>query len=206
MGLVHNEQVKFTRVGWLSIGRQHFAEEAQRTLALKEVNRSDEAGRVCPWVDVQPAFAPQFPGQFAIDDAKRQAELVAHLVAPLHLQRGRADDYYLACSVAYDKLLADQPGLNGLAQANIIGDEQVGTRHLDGSHHRVKLVIFQFDAAAEGSLQSAYISARNRTPMHRVKKRIESLWEIKAKRRRQGILLDDPGSRLDFPDDLQFLS
>src|SRR5438105_4729399 len=107
MGLVHNEQVKFTRVGWLTIGGQNLAEEAQRTLALEEVNRGDEAWEVCPGVDVQPAFAPQFPGQFAIDDAKFQAELITHLVTPLYLQCGRADDYYLACSVAYDKLLAD---------------------------------------------------------------------------------------------------
>src|SRR2546423_14955564 len=115
MSLVHNEQVKFTRVGWLTIGGQNFAEEAQRTLALEEVNRGDEAWEVCPGVDVQPAFAPQFPGQFAIDDAKFQAELITHLVAPLHLQGSRADDQYPAGTMANDEFLADQPGLDGLA-------------------------------------------------------------------------------------------
>src|SRR5207248_6723639 len=55
MGLVDDEQVKFARVG--RIGRQHFAEEAQRAFALEEVNRGNKAGKVRPGVDVQPALA-----------------------------------------------------------------------------------------------------------------------------------------------------
>src|SRR5207244_1385881 len=76
MGLVDDEQVKFARVGRLAIGWQHFAEEAQRSLALEEINRGDEAGKVCPGVDVQPALAPQVFQKRAINDAKFQAELV----------------------------------------------------------------------------------------------------------------------------------
>src|SRR5258708_4092479 len=153
MGLVDDEQVKFARVGRLATGWQHFAEEAQRTLALEEVNRGDEAGKVRPGVDVQPPLATQIFQKRAIDDAKFQAELVAHLVAPLHLQRSWADNQYFARAMTYDKLLADQACLNGLAQADIIGDQQVCARHLDGPHDRVKLVIFHLDTAAEGSLQ-----------------------------------------------------
>src|SRR5712692_1178950 len=153
MGLVDDEQVKFARVGRLATRGQHFAEEAQRSLALEEVNRGDEAGKVRPGVDVQPPLATQVFQKRAIDDAKFQAELVAHLVAPLHLQRSWADNQYLARTMTYDKLLADQARLNGLTQADIIGNQQVCARHLDGPHDRVKLVIFHLDTAAEGSLQ-----------------------------------------------------
>src|SRR5205807_558597 len=83
----------------LTIGWQHFAEEAQRALALEEVNRGDETRKVCPGVDMQPALAAQVFQQHAIDDTEFQAEFVAHLVAPLHLQRGRADNQYLAGAV-----------------------------------------------------------------------------------------------------------
>ncbi len=105
-----------------------------------------------PGVDVQPTLAAQVFQKSAIDDAKFQAELVAHLVAPLHLQCSRTDNQYLARTMTYNKLLADQPRLDGLTQAYIIGDQQVGTRHLDGPHDRVKLVIFHLDAAAKRSL------------------------------------------------------
>src|SRR5258708_9176634 len=54
MGLVNDEQVKFARVGRLATWRQHFAEEAQRALALEEINRGNEAGQVQPWIDHQP--------------------------------------------------------------------------------------------------------------------------------------------------------
>src|SRR5260370_9920951 len=78
----------------------------------------------------------------AIDDAKFQAELVAHLVAPLHLQRGRTDNQYLARTMTYNKLLADKARLNGLAQADIISNQQCGPRHLDDPHVRSKLTFF----------------------------------------------------------------
>src|SRR5260370_9000810 len=59
MGLVDDEQVKFARVGRLATGWQHFAEEAQRTLALEEVNRGDEAGKMRPRVCGRPPPAPR---------------------------------------------------------------------------------------------------------------------------------------------------
>src|SRR5438067_7784541 len=161
MGLVDDEQVKFARVGRLTVGRQHFAEEAQRSLALEEVNRGDQAGKVCPGVDVQPPLAAQVFQKSAIDDAKFQAELVAHLVAPLHLQCGGTDDQNLSSAVANEQFLANQPRLDGLAQTYIISDQQVGPRHLDGSHDRVKLVIFHLNATAEGGLQGLDVSAGN---------------------------------------------
>ena len=58
MGLVDDEQVKFAWVGWLAIGWQYFAEEAQRALALEEVNRGNQPGKVRPGIDMQPALAP----------------------------------------------------------------------------------------------------------------------------------------------------
>src|SRR5579859_3621334 len=79
MGLVDDEQVKFAWVGRLAIGGQHFAEEAQGTLTLEEVNRGNEAGKVGPGIDMQPALAAQILQKRAIDDAKFQAELIAHL-------------------------------------------------------------------------------------------------------------------------------
>src|SRR5258708_4011980 len=206
MGLVDDEQVKFARVGRLATWRQHFAEEAQRTLALEEVNRGDQAGKVRPGVDVQPPLATQIFQKRAIDDAKFQAEFVAHLVAPLHLQRGGTDNQYLARAMTYDKLLADKPRLNGLAQSDVISDQQVGARHLDGPHDRVKLVIFHLDTAAEGSLQGLDVSTGNGSPAYRVEKGIQPLGSIKADGNGECIPFGDFDTRLHLPDYLQFLA
>src|SRR5260370_3822104 len=142
----------------------------------------------------------------AIDDAKFQAELVAHLVAPLHLQRGRADNQYLARTMTYDKLLEDQACLNGLAQADIISDQEVCARHLDGPHDRVKLVIFHLNATAEGGLQRFDVSTGNGSPAYRVEKGIQPLGSIKADGNGECIPFGDFDTRLHLPDDLQFLA
>src|SRR6266700_5486803 len=130
MRFVYNEQVKFAWVGRFAIGGQCFTKEAQWPFTFEEVNRGDETWEVRPGIDMQPALAPQQLQQVAINDTKFQAKLVAHLVAPLHLQRGGADDQYLTSAVANNEFLADQPGLDGFAQANIVGNQQVDTRHL----------------------------------------------------------------------------
>src|SRR5258708_6044276 len=79
--------------------------------------------------------------------------VAGHLAAPLPLQGGRKDNQYLGGRMTYNRLLEDKARLNGLAQADIISNQQVGTRHLDGPHDRVKLVIFHLNAAAKGGLQ-----------------------------------------------------
>ncbi len=88
---VENEQVEAARADRLARPGQRFAKEAQRPVALEKVNRGNQAREVRPGVDVQATLAAQAPEQVAIDDAKLQAEFVAHLVAPLHLQGGGAD-------------------------------------------------------------------------------------------------------------------
>ena len=80
---------------------------------------------------VDAARAAQLAHQLAVHDAELQAELVAHLVAPLDLQGRRADDQDAARPVAQDQLLDDQPRLDGLAQADVVGNQQVDARHLD---------------------------------------------------------------------------
>ena len=37
-----------------------------------------------------------------------------------------------------DEFLADKPGFDGFTQTDVIGDEQVDARHLDGSRYQVE--------------------------------------------------------------------
>jgi hypothetical protein len=77
---------------------------------------------VAPQVDVDSPLPSQVPHQLAVHDAEVQAELVPHLVSPLHLERGRAEDKDPAGAVPEDQFEGDQPGLDGLSQTNVIGD------------------------------------------------------------------------------------
>src|SRR6266566_1340005 len=104
--------------------------------------------------------------------------------------------------MTYDKLLADQARLNGLAQADIIGDQQVGAGHLDSSHDRVKLVIFHLDATAERGLQGLDVSTGNSSPAYRVEKGIQPLRSIEANGNRERVSFGNLDTRLHFPDDL----
>ena len=50
------------------------------------------------------------------------------------------------------QLEGDHAGFDRFAKTDVIGDQQVDARHLDGSNDRIELIVFQFDAAAERSL------------------------------------------------------
>ena len=110
-----------------------------------------------PGVDVNAATAAQLLHQVAVHDAKFQTELVAHLIPPVDLQTGGADNQDGAYPVADDKLLNDQTGLDCLTQAHVVGNEQVGAGHLDGAYQWVKLIIFNINAAAKGGLEGAHV-------------------------------------------------
>ena len=159
-----------------------------------------------PGIDVQAARPPQPAHQLRIDDAELQAKLIAHLVAPLELQRRWADNQHRPRTVAQDQLLDDEARLNRLAEAHIIGDEQIGAGHLDGAHDRVKLIVLNGNARAEGRLKGAHIGAGNRTPAHRIHKGVEAARSVEAGGLRQRGALNHLGTRLDLPDDLQLLA
>ena len=55
--------------------------------------------------------------------------------------------------MAKRQLLDDEAGLDGFAEADVIGHQQVDTRHLDGTNQWIKLVVLDFHTAAEWGLQ-----------------------------------------------------
>src|SRR5258708_5291265 len=85
MSLIKNEKVKFPGIDRFTLGRKNLAKQTKRALSFQEINRGDEAWKVSPGIDMQTTFASQRLHQFAINDAKLQAKLVAHLVVPLNL-------------------------------------------------------------------------------------------------------------------------
>ena len=48
-------------------------------------------------------------------------------------QPGRAHDHDAAGAVSQQQLLGDQPGLDGLAEADVVGEQQVDPRRVERS-------------------------------------------------------------------------
>ena len=108
-------------------------------------------------------------------------------------------------AVPDDEFERHHPGLDGLAQAHVIGDQQVHPWHLDGPHHRIKLVVLDVDAGTKRGLDVPHVSRRRSTPAHGIEKGVELVGRIEAGGIGQGDLLDHPGPRLKLPNDVAVL-
>jgi hypothetical protein len=82
--------------------------------------------------------------------------------------------------VSNDEFQHRHTGLDGLAEADIICDEQVDPWHLDGPDDRIKLVVLDLDAGAEGSLDVRHVGGRGGTPADGIQKGIEAVGRINA--------------------------
>jgi hypothetical protein len=126
--------------------------------------------------------APQFLHQRAVHNAEVEPELVPHLLLPLDLQRRGADDQDAPGTVPDDEFQRRHAGLDGLTQAHVVGDEQVDPWHLDGPHYRVKLVVLNVDAGAEGGLDVLHVGGRGGTPAHGVEEGVQLVGRVEAGR------------------------
>jgi len=82
------------------------------------------------------------------DDAGWNMEEVVERLPPLLAQVGRDDDQEPRRHLAGQQLGDDEPGLDGLAQSHIVGDQHAHARRLQGHDHRDELVVLGDDAAA----------------------------------------------------------
>src|SRR5438309_944699 len=105
-----------------------------------------------------------------------------------------------------DHFLHYETSFNGLAQANIVGDQQIDPRHGQRPHHRIKLVLINFNAAAEWGLQRAVVSLGNRPPTHCIQKSSQTLGMIERNWVRQRGFLTHTSAWFNLPDDLKFLA
>src|SRR5262245_54861993 len=87
--------------------------------------------------------------RFRIDDPELESELLAHLLTPLDLQGCRADDQDRTRAIAEYELLCDQPGLDRFAEADIVGDQEIHSRHLQRTNDRIELIVLDRDATPE---------------------------------------------------------
>jgi len=104
--------------------------------------------------------------------------------------------------VAEEHLLEDEASLDGLAEPDVVGDEQVDPRHPERPHDGVELVVLDRDAALEGGVEVLGVGGGDGAPPDCVQECVKAgrVVEARARIRESGFVVDErPG--LDLPDD-----
>ena len=110
--------------------------------------------------------------------------------------------------MAEDQLLHDQAGLDRLAEADVICDQQIRARHAQSADHRFELVVLDHDPRPEGGLERTAVGARHRPPANGIQERVELPRIVDAVGIDLGKVgaLDRRRSGLELPDDRELLA
>ncbi|MCX5110033.1 hypothetical protein OOK13_16075 [Streptomyces sp. NBC_00378] len=76
--------------------------------------------------------------------------------------------------MAEHELLHDQTGLDGLAEADVVGDQQIRPRHGQGPHDGGELVVLDLGPGPERGLEGGLVGGGDRTPADRVKEGVQA--------------------------------
>ena len=128
VGLVDDEDVEREAVSLGPLRREGVSQQALGPLAGQPGHGDDDPREQRERVGVQAVGSAHVAHRLGVDDREVETELLGHLVLPLQAESGRADDDDRAGPVAQQQLLDDQAGLDGLAEADVVGEQQVGAR------------------------------------------------------------------------------
>jgi hypothetical protein len=130
--------------------------------------RDEEAGVRGPGVGAVAAFAADANHIVLVEHLEAQSEALLQLVLPLRQDGRRAGHDDVAHLLPQQQFAGDEPGLDGLAQANVIGDEQVHARQEQRLAQGFDLVGVDANAGAEGGLEEPGIGGRDAVPAQRM--------------------------------------
>ena len=106
-----------------------------------------------PGIDAIAALL-SYPGNvILVENLKDHAEALLQLLLPLEQHRGRAGDNDVLDLLPEQEFAGNQPGLNRLSKADIVGDEEVNPRQAERLLKRLKLVGVDADARTKRGLE-----------------------------------------------------
>ncbi len=187
---------------------QPVAERAGIGFVDQQAMRDQEAGVGGPRVDAEAAFPADSLHVVFVEDLERQAEAAFELVLPLKEHGRRAGDDDFAGLLAEQQLAGDQAGLDGFAQADVIGDEEVDPRQAECLAERLELVGIEADPGAEWGLEQPRVRRGDAVPAEGVQvggeefRRVEPAFGDGF----PGLAGDDLAVDLAFPEHLERLA
>jgi hypothetical protein len=149
----------------------------------EELVRDDEAIVGLPHRHAEAALLPALGDELTRHHLEVQAEAAAHLVAPLEADRCGTADQDEVRLLPQDELLHHEARFDGLSETDVVGDEEVRSRELEGLHQRRELMGHVLDARAKGCLEARGVRRAHRVPSQRVEVGAEVSRGIEARRR-----------------------
>ena len=206
VGLVHDEDVEGVAASRGRSARlgQDIAQQTLSAHARQPGHRHDDPRVEAEGIRRQPRGTADLGELLGVDEA----ELLPHLLLPLQAQTRRADDDDRAGAVAQEELLDDQARLDRLAQADVVGQEEVRARRLQGTAQRLELVGLQARPGTEGGLVLTRIRRGDRAPADGIDEcadRVRVVERGGADRLGQALVRQDGVPVLQFPDDVELL-
>ena len=131
-------------------GRQELL--AHVRLAQIVVGRDDTVERT-PRIGVHAEAPARTVGLVAVHHLEAKRELLPQLVAPLPAQRGGGEHQDAADASPEQQLGEDQPRFDGLAEPDVVGDQQADARHPERLEQRHELVVLRAHCAVERTRQ-----------------------------------------------------
>ena len=164
--LIDDENVEPAWERGLARRGQHVAEQAERAIAFEEIDGCDQAGgNASKGSPGAPPFPAKFGEQLRIDDDEVEPELVAHLVAPLDLQRPmdtQREPVRARCRRISSS--RTRPVSIVLPRPTSSAMSRLARGIWTALNHRVELVVLYGDAAAKRRLNGAWIGGLPRRP------------------------------------------
>ena len=147
--------------------RKEFAEPAHVGLVGQDAVGDDEARADAPRIGREAARPPGVQQVLAVDDGEVEAEFLRQFVLPLQQHRGRRRDDDHLDATAQEQLSNDETGFDRLAEADVVGDQQIDARQLQRLGQRKKLVGVQPDARPKRRLEQLPVRRRGGAPFGR---------------------------------------
>ena len=172
--------------------------------------REDELAVRRPGVDSIAALFAALGDEGAVEDGKRESEAALELVLPLQDDGRRTGDDHSTDLLAKEELAENEPGFDRLADADVVGDEEVDAGEQERFAQRFELVGLDLDAGAVRGLKEAGIGRGDGAPALDVEVgrkaggRVESTIVIGDGA--EGRCADDGGVDLALPEDVEPLS
>ena len=201
VGLVQDQQA----------ARLHLAEPLAHGVRVGRVDekvvRDEKAAVGAPRVDPETPLLANPSEIRAVEDYEYEAEALLHLGLPL-LQHGRGRRHHDRLGLlAKQQLTSDETGLDGLAQAGVVGDEEIHARQAQRLAQRLHLVGVDLDAGAKRRLEEIRVGGGDAAPAQGVQEGAEVTGRVEAPSADGApcFLFQDAAVDLEIPIDLQGL-
>ena len=130
----------------------------------KEAVGNEEVRIGCPRINRVALFLADALDVFAVEDFESEAEAIFEFGLPLIEHRGRAGDDNVLDAFAKEEFGGNEPGFDGFAEADVVGDEEIDAGQAESLAEGLELIGVELDPGSERRLEEAGIGRGDTMP------------------------------------------